>query len=258
MGRDFYVQTADYASVRYLSVVGPTVVRLTNDDDARDLLKDVAAAERTGEFPEALLHSLVELGDRCAVVGGAGCGAAHLNRLYVGRDERVRTSPFGRELGQVGDPGACLRGAARAHGCPCVEGEVAERVAEGGAGRMRAFVAALDAVRTLSVREQAAWRVSGYGFRLLDGGGDAAAAPRSDLLVLTDGTGYVLYHAAARRAFRIGREGAEATEAILASPDADGAAAALRAGGRPAIGAGEVERLRSEFARLGIELAFAA
>ena len=242
LDRDLYVQTVDYASVRYLSVVGPTVVRITNDDDALDLAADVEHAQRTGEFPEALLHPFVELGDRCAL--GSACRAAELTRLYVGSDELVRTTPFGRVLGRAGDAAAGLRAAAR-EGCPCCETPV---------DGVPAFLAALDAVRILSVREQTAWRVSGYGFALLDG----SAARRQDLLVLTDGSSYVLYDAGARRAFRVGREAAEATEAILASPDAEHAADALRAGGRPAIQAREVEGLRAEFARRGVELAFAA
>ncbi|MDQ6781926.1 MAG: hypothetical protein M3063_00445, partial [Actinomycetota bacterium] len=132
ISREFWLQTADYVSLRYLGVAGPTVVRLAASDDAEAYLHDVERTSESGVFPEMLLHPVVELGDRCALSGGTPCTASGLpSRLHVDVDGNVRTSPGGRVLGTVGVTAASLAAAALGDGDVCVPAEVAALLAGG-------------------------------------------------------------------------------------------------------------------------------
>lgn len=238
---DFYLQTTEYASLRYLSIAGPTVVRLTEAEDAERLLDDVDHALASGELPGPLTHPLVELGDRCALRDGHGCSGA---RLHIDTAGVVRTSPVGEPIGRVGD--AALRDGG------CVLPEVAAVLAPR-LGEVAAFAAALDAVRTINVRERDDWRVSGFGARLVEDG--HPFAHRDDLLLLSTVAGRcVLYVTAQRRAFVIQRPAAELIEVMLTSDDDATAAGRLERhrGGEltPAMLAG----VRGDFGGRGIDL----
>jgi hypothetical protein len=232
ISREFWVQTADYVSLRYLGVAGPTVVRLLADADAEAYLEDVVQANATGVYPETLLHPVVELGDRCALSATTACTASGLgSRLHIDVDGNVRTSPAGRVLGTSGATAAELTVAAAACDTDvCVSPEVGAVLAGAEALGLHRYLAALDALRTMTLRIEAPWRVCGPGFSLLDdadgaddGGADEATASRDDFFVLVAPREQVLFDTRAHRAFRVDRAVAQVLEAVLRSPDEQGA-----------------------------------
>jgi hypothetical protein len=98
---DLWLQVTDYASLRYLTVTGATLVRLHSTEDVAAYLADVRQARTTGTVPDVLLHPALELADRCALAAGAPCTAAGLGgRLFVAADETVRTMPGGVVVGE--------------------------------------------------------------------------------------------------------------------------------------------------------------
>ncbi|NHC15593.1 daptide biosynthesis RiPP recognition protein [Motilibacter deserti] len=228
IGRDFFLLTTDYAALRYLPVVGPTAVRLTNADDVEALAADVEDARRTGDLPAALVHRAVELGDRGAFSGAP----AGLDWLHVDRDGAVRCSPFAAPIGSVGDSADALRAAAAADP---LRARLPEEVVDGLSALDRrtlaGYVAALDGVRLLASSGTAEWRVSGFGHQLLDG---AAPQVRPDLLLLEGGARYVLFDGQQRKAFGLGRELAEVLEAALDAGDEQAAVDRLVGRGIPA------------------------
>lgn len=253
LSRDLYVQTTDYSAHRYLSVIGPTVLRLFTVEDATAFCTDVASALTSGAFPEALLHPLVEIGDRCAIAGGP-CPGRSLGRLHVDRDGVVRTSPVGRQLGKAGDDPGVLREAASRSSDPCLQEDVGAVVAPT-AVAAAAFLAGLDAARVLAQRSRSTWSMVGWQKDLF--GGPGCDSPRADQFLLSDGTNDVLYDNTTRRAFRLERPAAEVAEAVLMSGDDAAAAQRLHERGRDGVSVDDVQRFREEFRSRGLELAHA-
>ena len=203
---ELWVQTIDYQSLPYLGVAGPTVVRLLSGEDAHAFLRDVELLAGGG-VPEALLHPMVELGDRCAL-RGEPCTSTGVGRLHVDAEGQVRTAPRGQVLGAVGDPVAGLP-AAPVLRDPCLPADVTEVLAGADAVAVRRFLGAVDAVRVLRASTQRSWS--------LHRDPEGVLAPRADLLLLQDGQQQVLFAVAARRAFRVSPEVARVLAALLSS-----------------------------------------
>jgi hypothetical protein len=252
LGRELYIQTMDYCSLRYLNVLGPTMIRIMTAEDAEALLVDVDTALRTGHFPEQLLHPLVELADRCALRGSTKCSGRSLERMHIDRAGVVRTSPTGRVVGHVGDDLEALATRAAAPGQdPCLNDESSSVLRTHGFERIRTFAAGLDAARILAQRSRREW------WLIAEGGDADRPAPRSDLLLLTDGTSHVLYESASRRAFRLDVAAAQLAGAILISQDAQEVVTRLCASGQAAISADHVRGFRAELQSRGVELTHA-
>ncbi|NHC47565.1 daptide biosynthesis RiPP recognition protein [Motilibacter aurantiacus] len=253
IGRDFFLLTQDYAALRYLPVVGPTAVRLTNADDVEALAADIEDARRTGDLPAALVHRAVELGDRSALAGRP----AGLEWLHVDRDGAVRCSPFAAPIGSVGDGAHALRQAAEAAGP--LRSRLPEGVVDGLAGidprTLAGYAAALDGVRLLASSGTADWRVSGLGHQFLDG---SAPQVRPDVLLLEGGSRCVLFDGRRGKAFGIGRSLAEVLETVLGAGSEDDAVERLaRRGADPqqarALLTGAIEL----FAARGVRVTYA-
>lgn len=258
LGDDFFLQSVDYASLRYMTVIGPTVVRLTGPDDVADLFADIALAHTTGSLPPVLCNPLIEFGDHCAF--GFPCSGRHLVRLHLDQTGEIRTSPFGVPLGSVTDDVQTLRERARLlETDPCVPADVAAELAVRELAPARLFLAALEALRTLALsaeedwRTTPEWRVSGIGFQLAEDGGPMPEG--SGLLVLVSGEHHVLFETATRRTFRTTRFVALVVELLLSERDERAAAARLSGvvGSEPEAVAA-VQRVRQSVVGLRIPL----
>ncbi|MFI8188718.1 daptide biosynthesis RiPP recognition protein [Streptomyces sp. NPDC085946] len=225
---DFYLQVQAYSITPYLSVLGPTLVRIAEEADFQAFLDDARRARDEGEFSAFLTHPAVQLGDLSALGGGPGGDGPGL-RLYVAADGTVRVSPGGGPLGPAGTPRDELHRAWRA--APDALGALPDgdsrrqRLAERPwTGR---YLAAVGAVREAVTRGMEQPRVSGFGGRMtgaLDGVAEphdrSAAAP---LLLFDDGRALV-HHPVDRRTVALSTEAALAAEALLVTGSAQEAA----------------------------------
>jgi hypothetical protein len=63
VGDDFFLQTQDYASSAFMSVLGPTLIRITDGDDFVTFLTDVDCALAEGLFPDFAIAPSVFIAD---------------------------------------------------------------------------------------------------------------------------------------------------------------------------------------------------
>ncbi|MGA5142232.1 daptide biosynthesis RiPP recognition protein [Streptomyces azureus] len=245
VGGEFHIQVFDYVALGFVALVGPTVVRITGEDDLTAFLADADLAVSDGSLPQWLLNPGVVLADAPALAGMAPTGVA---RLYVTADGMVRTAPGGADLAPLRDGAAAIRAAVATHATdPSLDGVLPSRTLE----RARAerpwlprYLQALDAVRALSRVAGGPVRISGFGMRLCP---QAPAEPvESAALPLIaradDGTCFLLYPNGGR-AFKVGQDVAILVEAKIACGDqrqADAVAAAALG-----VGADEVPGLYS-------------
>lgn len=227
VGKDFWLQTVDYQSLRFTTIAGPTVARLLDATDVTIFANDASGLRIKGDIDLMLVHPGVEIGDRCLLSGNPCTAGGHLSRLYVSENGNVRTVPSGLVLGQVGDTRETLaRNAAviADEGIdPCGSEEVSAALSKVNVGARRTFLNILDAIRTMQLRTGKAWFVSGVHGRVAyaDPTGDVFA-PREDLLMLWIDSQFVLFDTRQRRGFTIGSEAAEAFDVLLhASTESD-------------------------------------
>lgn len=253
---DFYLQIQDYATSPYMSILGPTLVKLFSSEDLAALWDDADTARETGTFPEFATAPTVQLGD----LPGLGLGVASDGpglRLYVDAEGTMSTSTAGMPLGSLGATPQEL--AARwdalneASDCPCavcLAGTIPEdeRVA-GIAARpwLAGYLLALDALRDLHARDVADARVSGFGGRMDARIADRPAHEGSDfpLLLWTDAAAYVRAPRT-RRTFELPLEVGRLAEALLVC-------GSIAEAGELADSA-ELERVASMFTEHGITL----
>ncbi|WP_063762950.1 daptide biosynthesis RiPP recognition protein [Streptomyces rimosus] len=236
----FYLQLQSYGISEYMSVIGPTLIRIADAADFAAFLADADRARLDGVFPDFLGHPVIQLAD-LAGLGAAVTGDGPRRRLYAGADGRLSLSPGGRRLGSVGDDWATLQAewsrvaGADAHSGPVCLGDVLPeeaRVPElASRPWLSRYFAALDGIRRLRVMGLPTPRVSGFGGRLMAGLPDPSATTQpSDaigtdlpLLLWTDEEAY-LHSAVTHRTFRVGLPAAELVEALLACGSVEAAA----------------------------------
>ncbi|MFU8872173.1 daptide biosynthesis RiPP recognition protein [Micromonospora sp. SL4-19] len=228
---DFFLQTQDYASSRFMSILGPTLIRIGDlDDDFEAFLADVDQAVSEGVFPEFAIAPAVRIADVPALGAASPLDGPGL-RLHVDRDGAISTAPGGSALGHLGtglaDLVAAWEKANAASELPCAVclGAVlpeAERTARlGERPSVARYFTALDALRTLTVNDIAGLRVSGFGGRITAGLADDDPAedvvdPTLPLLMWTADRGYV-YEPDRRRVFTVDHTAAQAVECLLAT-----------------------------------------
>lgn len=228
VGDDFYLQTQNYGVSAFLSVLGPTLVRVTDGADFAAYLADADQARETGLFPSFLVSPSVQLADVPAL-GGVSDGP--VARLYVTADGAVSTSPCGAALGDVTDSLDALteawreRNAVSEQPCAvCLGGVLDERTRCEELTRrpwLPRYLDALAALRDLQARGVTEAQVSGFGASLTD-------VPVSDhgsraLLLWTDEHGYV-HNPATQRTVRVNRAAAPLVDGFLALGSVDLAA----------------------------------
>jgi hypothetical protein len=260
---DFFLQTQDYASSQFMAVLGPTLIRIQDGDDFESFLADLDHAYAAGVFPEFATAPAVRIADVPALGATTALDGPAL-RLHVDRHGAISTSPAGAPLGSLGaafpELVSAWERANAASDLPCavcLGRTVPEaRRTEGLLRRPFAgrYLAALGALRTMTVNEIGGLRVSGFGGRLgdelADADGDAEAGvdlvdAALPVLMWSDERGY-LYEPDRGRVFAVDHAAARAVESLLAtgSPEAAARYASPSA----------VDRVGRYFAEAGVSL----
>lgn len=182
LGGRFFLQIQKYSISQYMSVVGPTLVRIEDEEDFAVFVQDADDARAEGRFPAFLTNPLVHLADVVAL-GGPWTASGPAQRLYVASDGTCSISPTGSPLGVVGEPLDALdaqwRAANAASTRPCavaLGGSVAEQrrvTAVLERPWLADYLAALDTLRQGAARGATGLKVSGFGGRLAPDGFEA-------------------------------------------------------------------------------------
>lgn len=259
VGDDFFLQIQDYATSEYMSLLGPTLIRLCAPQDLEALLADADRARGTGEFAAFATNPAVQFADRSAYAGDPTAVDGPSLRLWVDADGAVSTSPDGALLGDVSDGPAAIAAAwreinrASARPCAVSLGRAVPEAVRVAALAVRPwlpdYLAALEALKDLHARGHHDVQVSGFGGRRspalagVDGPeGPAGGAP---VLLWTDRDSF-LVEPRAGRSFRIDPATADAVESLVALGSIEAAAAVV-----------DPDRLRAvaaSFAGVGVRL----
>jgi hypothetical protein len=260
VGPTFFLQTQDYGTSEYLSLIGATLVRVVDDNDLAIFAADADRARETGVFPEFLTHHLLQLCDLPSLGGRRGDDGPTL-RLYVDATGQISLSPSGLRIGELGDELALLekewdnlQGDAE-HGCAVGLGRAVSAEARTETLRARPWLAryhdAVAALQHLSAREiglAGETRVSGFGGRLDPSLDDVTAAADTlregaPTLLWTAESAY-LHNPADDRLFEIDHAAGRVVEGLLVHGCAE---AVARAGSRS-----QVSAVRDFFERAGV------
>lgn len=224
IGDDFFLQVQSYAISEYVSVVGPTLVRLADPEDLEILESDVHTAVETGTFPEFLTNPVVQLADLTAL-SAVGDGAGPDERLWVAADGTVAVSPFGERLGDVGSDLASVRRTWIDRLTPTADvGAISASIPRPALGAfldrtpaLSRFLAAIEGIRNLRARRLPLPRVSGFGCALLPDVDPAGGVMMSPALpfVMSSAERHFVVAPHARRVFEVSPEAAPAFEAVI-------------------------------------------
>lgn len=102
IGAQFFLQTQDYSTSEYLSLIGTTLIRLVDGSDFEAFMADADRAREKGVFPEFATHPLVRICDVTAL-GSPSSDRGPRLRLYVDAAGEISVSPSGSRLGTVGN-----------------------------------------------------------------------------------------------------------------------------------------------------------
>ncbi|QWB24174.1 MULTISPECIES: daptide biosynthesis RiPP recognition protein [Streptomyces] len=252
-GQDFFLQTHAYAASPFMTVFGPTVIRVFDGNDFEAFLADADRALAEGVFPEFLITSSVLLADPAALSGAPDPADGPALRLYADRNGQLSTSPTGAVLGTLDDTLGTLteRFARTGSGAAALDAALpAGTRAE--ALRARPFLAryleAVGALRGLMARGATGLRVSGFGSRLTPGlaetGADADLADPTLPIVLYGGGDGEAHIVAGSRLFAVDRRAAQALECLLATSGEPG----------DLVPAAELDQLADLFSRHDLSL----
>ena len=234
LGDDFYLQVQNYSICQYVSVIGPTMVRIADEADFEVWLGDADTAREKGEFADFLANPALLLADLPGL-GAPLDGAGPRHRLYVRAGGEVTVSPYGSALGRVGDDLEELEtawqqaNAAGAHPCAVTLATAVPeaRRAEELESRpwLTEYLLAVDALRELRSRGVLRARVSGFGGRLRPESrvAEPVRTPARQLVLWTDESAY-LYTSEGSRLFELNRAAGELAELLLCQGSVEAAA----------------------------------
>lgn len=218
VGDDFFLQTQRYAVTPFLSVVGPTLVRITDVDDFDAFLHDADTAWNTGVFAEHAMHPLLQWADVPALGSGADSDGPAL-RLFISSAGEVSTSPCGRRIGWLGDDvdglvstWGAVNSASDAPCSVCLARAVPEPVRADALARrpwLARYLEVLDALREGKARGWGATTVGGFGDQFGHGSGAV-------VLLHHDGVTH-LHDPATGRTFKVGADASVVAEALLST-----------------------------------------
>lgn len=230
IGPQFFMQTQDYGTSEYLSLIGATLVRVVDGSDFETFLEDADRARETGEFADFAAHPLTRICDAPSLGAPVPDRGPRL-RVYVDAEGRVSTSPGGAVLGTVTDDLDTLETAwAKANAAsawPCavsLAASVPEDLRVDGLSSrpwIGAYHSALAAIRDVRGRDMAPHdeiAVSGFG-QVLDE--ELADEPRPDLergdapVVLWSGDSAFVHDPRSERTFQLGVPVARVVERVL-------------------------------------------
>ncbi|MFC4066944.1 daptide biosynthesis RiPP recognition protein [Actinoplanes subglobosus] len=248
----FYLQIQSYGLSEYMSVAGPTMIRIADESDFEVFLHDADRALATGEFPDFLTNPIIQLADLPGL-GATGLADGPRQRLYVAADGTVSVSPGGSPLGRLGDPLTRLEAAFAETGVSCLGAAVPEDVRRNAlADRpwLGRYLAAVDAIRAMRARGVSPVRVSGFGGRLLPSMDGVADRTDPDLpLVLWTATSAYVHSPLTGRTFAVGHSAAQTVEAFVACGSVTEAAGH--------VGRERVDRIIADFDGVGVLTAVA-
>jgi hypothetical protein len=222
-GEDFFLQIQAYSIAGFLVLLGPTALRLTDQEDVEAFLADADAALAEGSWPDVLTNPAVQFADVAAAGGAAPVDGPRL-RLYVD-SEGARVGKLGPVLSEAGESRAPAGvGPGRLPVDAALQQEVAGRTWLG------RYHAAVQALQSLRARGHEGCEVSGFGLRFnsrLDTGAQAPdlALPEAPVL-LRSGETYFVYEPVGGRVFEAGAEAALTLERALVQPEASEAGTA--------------------------------
>ncbi|MFI2032958.1 daptide biosynthesis RiPP recognition protein [Streptomyces buecherae] len=255
----FYLQIQAYGISEYMSVVGPTLVRVANSTDFETYLRDADRTRHEGVFAEFLTNPVIQLADLPALGAGPEGDGPSL-RLHVGRTGEVSTSPGGTRLGTVGeglDRVAAEWARINAEGTQpcavCLGGWLPEPIRASGLAErpwLGRYLATLHGIRDLRARGLDVTGVSGFGGRLVAALRELpepadAVDPALPLLLWTDDAVYA-HSSSHGRSFKLDRDIAELAEILLVCGSVE---AGARFADRESL-----ERVRALFDGAGIGL----
>jgi hypothetical protein len=256
---NFYLQIQAYGISEYMSVVGPTVVRVADNTDFETYLRDADRARYSGVFVQFLTNPVVQLADLPAL-GAGPVGDGPSLRLYVGPSGELSTSPGGQRLGTVGDSLKDVTAewsqtnAEASHPCAvCLGGCLPESVREPALAErpwLGRYLAALHGIRDLRSRGLTVTGVSGFGKRLVPALNEQPHAadandPSLPLLLWTNDSVYA-HSPGGRRSFQLAGMTPELTEMLLVYGSVEAAA--------HTADRDKLERVCELFNRAGIDL----
>ncbi|WP_151775743.1 daptide biosynthesis RiPP recognition protein [Streptomyces abyssomicinicus] len=223
-GQDFFLQTHSYVASPFMTVFGPTLVRVLDEADHEAFLADAARAVDEGVFPDFLVTSSVVLADPAALSGEARPGDGPAVRLYADHDGQLSVSPTGAVLGTVGDSLETLTArheqlTARAAGLGQVLSPDTLDTVHDVHPHLPRYLRAVTALRSFAARGITGLKVSGFGSRLAPqlAGTDARADlsdPGLPLVVYRDDEAYIVD---GTRLFTVDVRAAQALECLLAT-----------------------------------------
>ncbi|MCG8654527.1 daptide biosynthesis RiPP recognition protein [Yimella sp. NH-Cas1] len=94
IGPDFFLQTQSYSVAGFLVLLGPTAVRLDDDEDVDAFTEDARSAVESGEFPDFLTNPIVQLADAARFSDPLAVDDGPALRLLLDGDS-VRLGPNG-------------------------------------------------------------------------------------------------------------------------------------------------------------------
>ncbi|WP_193608069.1 daptide biosynthesis RiPP recognition protein [Nocardioides lijunqiniae] len=261
IGTQFFMQTQDYGTSEYLSLIGATLVRVIDETDFETFLEDADRAYVKGDLAEFATHPLVRLCDVTSL-GSATPDRGPKLRLYVDASGQISTSPGGAVLGKVGDDLETLEAewarlnAASDTPCAVALAQVVPEQTRADALRQRPWLAyyhsalaAVRDVRTRGLAELSEIQISGFGQRLdpdLEGADGSAheARPGSPVLMWTDDQALV-FDPRSEKTFQMGRPAARLAERLLVLGSVEAAAQGDEA---------NLLKVEEFFQRAGVEL----
>lgn len=239
IGAHFFLQSQDYGTSEYLSLIGNTLIRIVDESDFDAFVEDADRAKRDGEFPDFATHPMVRLCD-LGSLGAPGVEGGPQTRLFVDRDGGISTAPTGTRIGAVGDDLESLTSAWSKintdsfGGCAvALAGVVPEEKRQDALerrawlGRYHVAVAGLRDLRGRNIAELKDVRVSGFGHRLNDELDDVVETAEdgwnAPVLMWTSTSAY-LHDWSSEKTFQLGHEAGRLAERLLVSGGVDAAA----------------------------------
>ena len=264
IGDDFFLQIQDYATSEYMSLLGPTLIRICGPQDFAAFLADADRARDTGSFAEFATNPAVQFADQSAygatLLDGEDGDGPEL-RLWVDGAGQVSTSPNGSVIGSIEDGFDAIhrrwQDINAGSGSPCAVslgssiGEDERAAALAARPWLPDYLNALDAMKDLHARGRREIRVSGFGGRrstaLADAPASGGAAEPARPVLLWNEDGAYLVDRRIGRTFGIDEATADAVEAVLVLGSVDTATAVVD----PA----RLHSVTSSFAAAGVLLA---
>ncbi|PID97212.1 MAG: hypothetical protein CSA84_00255 [Actinomycetales bacterium] len=225
LGTTFFVQVQKYAVSEYLSILGPTLVRVDDGDDLACFMADADRARAEGVFPAYLTNPVIQLGDQCAL-GATSDHDGPAWRLHVRADGTCSTSSSGSALGSVTSSLEELsyewrrRNEASRQPCAvalgdriCEEDRVAMLSSRPWIGR---YHVALDGLRQACYHGLINLRVSGFGGSLAESYEPRSTEKTDAPLLMWNEEAAILYDIRTSRLLRMSIEAGRVVDAVLA------------------------------------------